>query len=77
MMKALGNTTVTSVVRAAGRRRSEDEMGTTALLVFALAAVLAMIAGVTWILWEDASSHRRSHSDLETCESIWALTSDR
>ena len=30
-------------------------MGTTALLVFALAAVLAMIAGVTWILWEDAS----------------------
>ena len=52
-------------------------MGTTALLVFALAAVLAMIAGVTWILWEDASSHRRAHSDLETCESIWALTANR
>ncbi len=52
-------------------------MGTTALLVFALGAVLAMIAGVTWILWEDASTHRRAHDDLETCESIWALTSDR
>ena len=55
----------------------KDEMGTTALLVFALGAVLAMIAGVTWILWEDASTHRRAHNDLETCESIWALTSDR
>ena len=55
----------------------KDEMGTTALLVFALGAVLAMIAGVTWILWEDAATHRRAHSDLETCESIWALTSDR
>ena len=55
----------------------KDEMGTTALLVFALGAVLAMIAGVTWILWEDASTHRRAHDDLETCESIWALTADR
>ena len=52
-------------------------MGTTALLVFALGAVLAMIVGVVWILWEDASSHRRAHSDLETCESSWALTADR
>jgi hypothetical protein len=52
-------------------------MGTTALLVFALGAVLAMIAGVTWILWEDASTHRRAHSDLETCESIWSLSSER
>ena len=52
-------------------------MGTTALLVFTLAAVLAMIAGVTWILWEDASAHHRAHTDLQTCEEIWALTSDR
>ena len=52
-------------------------MATTTLLVFALGAALAMIAGVTWILWEDASTHRRAHNDLETCEAIWALTSDR
>lgn len=52
-------------------------MGTTTLLVFSLGAVLAMIAGVTWILWEDASTHRRARSDLKTCEQIWALTSDR
>jgi hypothetical protein len=52
-------------------------MGTTTLLVLALGAVLAMIAGVTWILWEDVWSHRRAHSDLETCEAIWSLTADR
>ena len=52
-------------------------MATTTLLVFALGAALAMIAGVTWILWEDASTHRRSHNDLETCEAIWALSGDR
>ncbi len=52
-------------------------MATTTLLVFALGAALAMIAGVTWILWEDASTHRRAHNDLETCEAIWSLTSDR
>ena len=52
-------------------------MATTTLLVFALGAALAMIAGVTWILWEDASTHRRSHDDLETCEAIWALSPHR
>ncbi len=52
-------------------------MATTTLLVLALGAVLAMIAGVTWILWADAATHRRAHNDLETCEAIWALTSDR
>ena len=50
---------------------------TYALLVLALGAVLAMIVGVVWILWEDATTHRRAHSDLQTCESIWALTADR
>jgi len=49
-------------------------MATTSLLVLSLTAVLAMIAGVTWILWEDASTHRRAHRDLRTCEEIWALT---
>jgi hypothetical protein len=52
-------------------------MATTSLLVFALGAVLAMIAAVTWILWEDASTHRRAHADLETCEAIWSLTAER
>ncbi|SEQ45525.1 hypothetical protein [Microlunatus flavus] len=52
-------------------------MATTTLLVFALGAALAMIAGVVWILWEDASTHRRAHNDLETCEAIWALTPTR
>lgn len=52
-------------------------MATMTLLVFALGAALAMIAGVTWILWEDASTHRRSHDDLATCEAIWALSEDR
>lgn len=51
-------------------------MGTTTVLVLALGAVLAMIAGVTWILWEDASTHRRAHTDLRTCEAIWALTAE-
>ncbi len=52
-------------------------MATTTLLVFAVGAALAMIAGVMWILWEDASTPHRSHNDLETCEAIWSLTSDR
>lgn len=52
-------------------------MGTTTLLVFVLGAVLAMIAGVTWILWEDVWVRRRAHNDLETCEAIWSLTADR
>ena len=51
-------------------------MATTTLLVLSLGAVLAMVAGVTWILWEDASTHRRAHHDLRTCEEIWALTPD-
>ena len=44
---------------------------TTALLLFALLALLAMIGAVTWLLWEDAVKHRRAHSDLQTCEAIW------
>ncbi len=52
-------------------------MAVTTLLVLALGGVLLMIAGVTWILYEDASTHHRSHNDLETCEAIWSLTSDR
>ncbi len=54
-----------------------DDMAVSTLLVFALGAVLVMIAGVTWILYEDASAHRRAHNDLETCEAIWALNPDR
>ena len=54
----------------------KDAMATMTLLVFALGAVLAMIAGVAWILWEDASCHRRSRDDLETCEAIWALSAN-
>jgi hypothetical protein len=49
-------------------------MGTTGLLVFALVTTLVMIAGITWLLWEDATRHRRSYADLRTCEEIWSHT---
>ena len=47
-------------------------MGTTGLLVLALVTTLVMIGGITWLLWEDATRHRRAYADLRTCEEIWS-----